>query len=59
MATRAPFSSSRCDGYYHHDISAEDTELTHVGPSTPCGEYFHRYCQPMCFADPDGPLAER
>jgi phenylpropionate dioxygenase-like ring-hydroxylating dioxygenase large terminal subunit len=29
----------------------EDIELTHVGPGTPCGEYFRRYWQPICFAD--------
>ena len=30
---------------------AEDTELTHVGPDTPCGEYMRRFWQPLCYAD--------
>lgn len=51
MATRAPFLTTRFGGYFHRDIPAEDTELTHVGPGTPCGEYFRRYWQPICFAD--------
>jgi hypothetical protein len=25
--------------------------LTHVGPDTPCGEYFRRFWQPVCYAD--------
>src|SRR5262245_6819208 len=50
--TRDPFSSSRCDGSYPHDMPKEDTELTHVGPGTPCGEYFHRYGRPICLVDP-------
>jgi phenylpropionate dioxygenase-like ring-hydroxylating dioxygenase large terminal subunit len=29
----------------------EDTKLTHIGPGTPCGEYFRRYWQPICFSD--------
>jgi phenylpropionate dioxygenase-like ring-hydroxylating dioxygenase large terminal subunit len=32
-------------------VPQEDEELTHVGPGTPCGEYFRRYWQPICFAD--------
>jgi phenylpropionate dioxygenase-like ring-hydroxylating dioxygenase large terminal subunit len=51
MATRAPFLSTRFGGYFHRDIPQEDTELTHVGPGTPGGEYFRRYWQPICFAD--------
>jgi phenylpropionate dioxygenase-like ring-hydroxylating dioxygenase large terminal subunit len=51
MATRAPFLTTRFGGYFHRDIPQEDTELTHVGPGTPCGEYFRRYWQPICFAD--------
>jgi phenylpropionate dioxygenase-like ring-hydroxylating dioxygenase large terminal subunit len=51
MATRAPFLTTRFGGYHHRDIPQEDVELTHVGPGTPCGEYFRRYWQPICFAD--------
>ena len=38
---------------------AEDAELTHVGPDTPCGEYMRRFWQPICFSDElkDLPLA--
>jgi hypothetical protein len=25
--------------------------VTHVGPGTPCGEYFRRFWQPICFSD--------
>jgi hypothetical protein len=39
MATRAPFLRTRFGGYYHRDIPEEDSELTHVGPGTPGGEY--------------------
>ena len=50
MATRAPFLTARYGGYYHRDIPQEDTELTHVGPGTPCGEYLRRFWQPLCFS---------
>jgi phenylpropionate dioxygenase-like ring-hydroxylating dioxygenase large terminal subunit len=51
MATRAPFLTTPYGGYFHRDIPMEDTELTHVGPGTPCGEYFRRHWQPICFGD--------
>jgi phenylpropionate dioxygenase-like ring-hydroxylating dioxygenase large terminal subunit len=51
MATRAPYLTTRFGGYFHRDIPQEDVELTHVVPGTPCGEYFRRYWQPICFAD--------
>jgi hypothetical protein len=51
MATRAPFLTTRFGGYYHRDIPQEDTELTHIGPGTPCGEYLRRFWQPVCFTD--------
>jgi hypothetical protein len=28
----------------------EDEKLTHVGPGTPCGEYLHRFWQPVALA---------
>lgn len=37
-------------GYHQRDIPAEDAELTHVGPGTPCGEYMRRYWQPVAMA---------
>ena len=39
----------------------EDSELTHVGPGTPCGEYLRRYWQPVALSSEFGdlPLARR
>jgi phenylpropionate dioxygenase-like ring-hydroxylating dioxygenase large terminal subunit len=51
MASRPTFLTTRFGGYFHRDAPPEDVELTHVGPGTPCGEYFRRYWQPVCFAD--------
>ena len=51
MVARAPFLKTRFGGYYHRDLPREDTELTHVGPGTPCGEYMRRFWQPVCFLD--------
>ena len=51
MVTRAPFLKTRFGGYFHRDIPDNDAELTHVGPGTPCGEYFRRFWQPICFSD--------
>jgi nitrite reductase/ring-hydroxylating ferredoxin subunit len=51
MATRAPFLRTRLGGYLHRRVVAEDAELTHVGPDTPCGEYMRRFWQPVCFSD--------
>jgi phenylpropionate dioxygenase-like ring-hydroxylating dioxygenase large terminal subunit len=51
MATRAPFLKTRYGGYFHREVPDEDTELTHVGPGTPGGEYLRRFWQPVCFSD--------
>ena len=51
MVARAPFLKTRYSGYYHRAVPEEDTELTHVGPDTPCGEYMRRFWQPVCFSD--------
>src|SRR5262252_6655539 len=51
MATRAPFLTTRFGGYYHRDVPQEDTELSHIGPGTPCGEYLRRFWQPVCVAE--------
>ena len=51
MARRAPFLKTRYGGYHHRQVPAEDAELTHVGPETPCGEYLRRFWQPVCFSD--------
>ena len=47
MTTRAPFLNQAYGGYYHREIPSEDAELTHVGPGTPCGEYFRRFWVPV------------
>lgn len=51
MVTRAPFLKTRYGAYLHREVPEEDAELTHVGPDTPCGEYFRRFWQPICFSD--------
>ena len=51
MASRASFLTTRFGAYYHRDVPEEDTELTHTGPGTPCGEYLRRFWQPVCFTD--------
>jgi phenylpropionate dioxygenase-like ring-hydroxylating dioxygenase large terminal subunit len=51
MATRAPFLTTRFGAYWHRDMPQDDAELTHIGPTTPCGEYLRRYWQPVCFSD--------
>ena len=46
-------SESRPDGFQgYHQVrtAAEDAELTHVGPGTPCGEYMRRYWQPVAMS---------
>ena len=42
-ATRAPFLKARYSGYHHRHAPSEDSELTHTGPDTPCGEYMRRF----------------
>jgi phenylpropionate dioxygenase-like ring-hydroxylating dioxygenase large terminal subunit len=59
MATRAPFLKTRYSGYLHRQVPQEDSELTHVGPDTPCGEYFRRFWQPICFSDDLQDLPQR
>jgi phenylpropionate dioxygenase-like ring-hydroxylating dioxygenase large terminal subunit len=59
MATRAPFLKTRYSGYLHRQVPEEDSELTHVGPETPCGEYMRRFWQPICFSDELADLPKR
>jgi hypothetical protein len=51
VADRAPFLKARYSGYHHRRVPQEDTDLTHVGPDTPCGEYLRRFWQPICYSD--------
>jgi nitrite reductase/ring-hydroxylating ferredoxin subunit len=50
MATRVPFLDTAYAAYHHRERPAEDEELTHVGPGTPCGEYLRRFWQPIITA---------
>src|SRR6266851_3373241 len=59
MVTRAPFLKTRYGGYFHREIPEEDTELTHVGAGTPCGEYMRRFWQPICYSDALGDRPHR
>ena len=45
--------------YLNRDVPSEDTELTHVGPGTPCGEYFRCFWQPVGFSAKLGDLPQR
>jgi phenylpropionate dioxygenase-like ring-hydroxylating dioxygenase large terminal subunit len=45
--------------YLSRGVPDEDAELTHVGPGTPCGEYFRRFWQPVGFSAKLGDLPRR
>src|ERR1700751_4455600 len=51
MVAKAAFLTTRYGGYLHREVPEEDTELSHVGPGTPGGEYLRRVWQPICFSD--------
>ena len=51
MARKATCLRTPYSAYNHREVPEEDTELTHVGPGTPCGEYFRRFWQPIGFSD--------
>jgi hypothetical protein len=51
MTSRAPFLKTRYGAYFHREVPDADTELSNVGPDTPCGEYLRRFWQPICFSD--------
>lgn len=44
------------NGYALASTSTENEELTHVGPRTPCGEYFRRFWMPVAMSDQVGEL---
>jgi phenylpropionate dioxygenase-like ring-hydroxylating dioxygenase large terminal subunit len=56
MAERAPFLNTAYSAYHHRHRPEEDTELTRVGPGTPCGEYLRRFWQPVILASELGDL---
>ena len=43
---REPYS-----GYHRRIVPAEDAELTHTGPGTPCGEFMRRFWQPVVLSE--------
>ena len=51
MAERSSFLRTKYGAYHNRRAPAEDGELTRVGPDTPCGEYFRRFWQPVCYSD--------
>ena len=50
MNERPTFLSVPYGAYHHRGVPVEDTELTHVGPGTPGGEYLRRYWQPVALS---------
>jgi phenylpropionate dioxygenase-like ring-hydroxylating dioxygenase large terminal subunit len=50
MPERPPNLEKPYSAYYYRDVPQENTELTHVGPGTPCGEYFRRFWHPVGFS---------
>ena len=38
-------------GYHRRIVPAEDAELTHTGPGTPCGEFMRRFWQPVVLSE--------
>ena len=59
MTTRPTYLTTRYGGYLHREVLEEDTELSHVGPDTPCGEYLRRFWQPICFSEELKDLPQR
>lgn len=49
-------AAQKFTGYVQSQSPGYDEELVHVGPSTPCGEMFRRYWQPVAVADDIGEL---
>ena len=50
MATTETFLNQKYGAYHAREVPREDDELTHVGPGTPCGEYFRRFWQPVALS---------
>lgn len=61
MQSRITVPTGLYGGHDRRDVPAEDAELTHIGPGTPCGEYLRRYWQPVAMSSElsDVPLAVR
>jgi phenylpropionate dioxygenase-like ring-hydroxylating dioxygenase large terminal subunit len=59
MVDRAPFLTAAYSAYHHRGLPPEDTEMTRIGPGTPCGEYLRRFWQPVILASELGDLPKR
>ncbi len=59
MAKSAAILNAPYTAYYHRERPPEDTELTRVGPGTPCGEYLRRFWQPVILASELSDLPRR
>ena len=59
MATKSKLLTTTFGAYLNREIPAEDEELTHTGPGTPCGEYLRRFWQPIAFSDDLKDLPQR
>ena len=51
MRPKVPYLTQPFGGYHASDVLAEDEELTHVGPRTPCGEYLRRFWHPVAHVE--------
>ena len=51
MAKKRELLTATFGAYANRDVPEEDTELTHTGPGTPCGEYLRRFWQPIAFSE--------
>ncbi len=56
MSSDTTFLNIPYGGYLHRNVPKEVVELTHVGPGTPCGEYFRRFWHPVATSDELGDL---
>ena len=56
MTATAKQRTRSYNGYHRTSMAAEDPELTHVGPRTPCGEYFRRFWMPVAMTAQMGTL---
>ena len=50
MTSSVDRTANKFEGYARRDVHPEDTELTHVGPNTPGGEYLRRFWQPVALS---------
>ncbi len=56
MAKATKSAAKPFSGYHQSEVPAEDAELAHVGPRTPCGEYMRRFWHPVALTAEVGQL---